>query len=114
MPVIQGEVSLAGAAVNDNVLSGSQFEYLPYDCSVEIGLAMESTGTVGDIVADIFSGSDVLGSNFKVYNTAPLKVNESVYFEDEALAGERLIIRLRNTTAATARKVQFFVRIDPL
>jgi hypothetical protein len=107
-------LSLAGATTNDNLLSGSPFEFLPYDALVEFGFAMETGGAVGDIVLDVFSGSDLVVTNFKVPNSGNIKTNESMFFDDEAAAGDRLTIRARNTTASTARVFQFLVRISPL
>jgi len=38
MPVIQKEISIAANAVNDNILSGSSFEFLRSNSVVIIGL----------------------------------------------------------------------------
>lgn len=113
MPLIQGEVAVNNGATVDNALSGSSFEFLPYDCYLEIGLSAPTAATVGDIIADVFSGSDILATNMKVPNFGPIKMNEAMYLDDEALAGERLVIRLRNTSA-TSRNVQFLVKLTPL
>lgn len=114
MPIIQGSQSIAGATQVDNALAGSPFEFLPFDALVTFGITMETAGTVGDIVADVYSGSDILATGLKVPNTGNIDINRDMYLLDHALAGERLVVKLRNTTAATARVVQWLVQISPL
>lgn len=96
MPAIQGSVSVPAQSANDNVLSGSQFEYLPYDAELEFGVQGSATG----LLIDIYSGVDVLCEGYAV----PLQNRFPIYpddfaFTDYAAAGDRLKIRVRNTTA---------------
>lgn len=98
----------------DNVLAGSPFEFLPFDAIVTIGLTTESGATIGDIVADVYSGSDILATGMKPPNTGPVDINRDMYLLDNALAGERLVVKIRNTTAATARVVHWLVQVMPL
>jgi hypothetical protein len=56
MPVIQGSVSVPANSVNDNVLQGSQFEFLPYNALLEFGLL----GSAAGLLADVYSGQDTL------------------------------------------------------
>lgn len=96
MPLIQNSVSIAPSSVNDNVLSGSQFEFLPYDASLEMGFTGSATG----LVVDAYSGQDTLCES-----TAPSSQNRIPIYPDDfnltdvAGAGERIKIRVRNTTA---------------
>jgi len=113
MPVIQGSVSVAASSVNDNVLNGSQFEFLPYDASLEFGLNGDANGA--DLRVDVYSGQDVL------MESAPMNVKAAipVYPDDFVLtdvagAGERIKVRVRNTSAAGARSLFYSVRITPI
>lgn len=113
MPVIQGTTSVAASSVNDNVLSGSQFEFLPYDASLEFGLNGDANGA--DLRIDVYSGQDVLMENSpaNVQNRLPVYPDDYT-LTDVAAAGERIKVRVRNTSAAGARSINFAVRITPI
>lgn len=104
MPVIQKETSVAANATVDNLISGSSFEFLRGNAVVSIGLVGSATG----LVASIQSGSDI------VLEEAPLLVKttmptipDDMYYNDVGVLGDRLVIRVRNTTAGalTARAI---------
>lgn len=97
MPVIQKEVSVAANAANENILSGSAFEFLRSNAVVSIGLTGSATG----LVSNIQSGADI------VLEESPLEINagyplipDEMYYNDVGVAGDRLVIRVRNTTGA--------------
>lgn len=110
MPTIQGSVALLTATVNDNVLTGSQWEYLPYNAAVEFGLVASATG----LVCDVFSGQDNLAENMapSIANRFPIYPDDFP-LTDVAAAGERLKIRVRNPTGGTLT-IFFSVRITPV
>ncbi len=113
MPLIQGTASIAASSVNDNILSGSQYEFLPFDASLEFGLTGDANG--GDLRVDVYSGSDVLLENAPMSTQARLPIYPDDFsLEDVAAAGERIKIRVRNTSGAGARSINFAVRITPL
>jgi hypothetical protein len=101
------------SSVNDNVLANSQFEFLPYNAMVEFGLNGDANGA--DLRVDVYSGQDVLmeGASMSVQNRIPVYPDD-YQLTDVAAAGERLKVRVRNTSAAAARTVFFAVRITPL
>jgi hypothetical protein len=111
--MIQSSASVALSAVNDNVLSGSQFEFLPFNALLEFGLNGDANG--GDLRIDIFSGQDVVVEQLtpSVQNRVPIYPDDYVG-SDVAAAGERIKIRVRNTSAAAARTIFFAVRITPI
>lgn len=110
MPLIQQSVSIAGNATNDNVLQGSQYEFLPYDAFLEFGLCGSATG----LVADVFSGQDVLAENMllNVQNRIPLYPDD-FNLNDVAAAGERIKVRVRNTTGG-ALTAFYALKITPV
>lgn len=113
MPVIQSSVSIAASSVNDNVLTGSQFEFLPYDAYVEFGLVGDANGS--DLRLDVYSGQDTLAENMTPSSQNRIPVYPDDFsLTDAAAAGERLKVRARNTSAAGARVINFSVRITPL
>lgn len=112
MPSIQDQVSVALSSVNNNVLEGSQFEFLPFDAFLEFGLNGDANG--GDLRIDVYSGSDVLAENLipSVQNRTPVYPDDFP-LTDVAAAGERIKIRVRNVSAAAARTLFFNLRITP-
>lgn len=110
MPVIQNSVSIAANAVNDNVLAGSQFEFLPYDASLEFGLVASATG----LALDVYSGQDTLAESMgpSLQNRFPV-FPDDYSLTDVAAAGERIKIRVRNTTGG-ALTLFYALRITPI
>lgn len=110
MPTIQGSVSVAANAVNDNVITGSQWEYLPYNAAVEFGLV----GSAPGLLLDVFSGQDNLAEGFapSTQNRFPVYPDDFT-LTDVAAAGERLKVRARNTTGG-ALTVFWSIRISPV
>jgi hypothetical protein len=110
MPMIQVTGSVAANATNDNVLTGSQFEYLPYNANLEFGIVGSATG----LLTDAYSGSDVLCESMAVstQNRYPIFPDDYT-LTDVAAGGERIKVRVRNTTGGA---LTYFVavRITPL
>jgi hypothetical protein len=95
MPVIQNSVIILANAVNDNVLAGSQFEYLPYNAKIDFGLVGSAVG----LLLDVYSGQDIVAESFAPPATNRSPVNPDDFtLSDVARAGERVKVRARNTT----------------
>jgi hypothetical protein len=110
MPVIQSSTSVAANATNDNILQGSQFEFLPYNAMLEFGLVASATG----LVADVYSGQDTVAEAYALSTQNRFPVYPDDYpLNDVAAAGERIKVRIRNTTAG-ALTVFFSVKITPV
>jgi hypothetical protein len=113
MPTIQSSVSVAAASVNDNVLQGSQFEFMPYNGRLDFGL--NGDANYSDLRVDVYSGTDVI-----LENAVPGSQNRMPVWPDDfsltdvARGGERIKVRVRNLNAATARTLFYSVRITPL
>src|SRR5262245_25574165 len=110
MPVIQREVSVAAGAVNDNVLSGSAFEFARNNQVVSIGVAQSATGGF----ATIQSGGDVVAEEFSpaILSRYPI-IPDEMYYNDVMGVGDRLVIRYRNPSGG-ALTVRAVVQISPL
>jgi hypothetical protein len=112
MPVIAQRVTIAGSSVNDNVLAGSQFEYLPYNAELEFGINGDANAV--DLRVDVYSGQDILMENGMINSQARFPVYPDDFtLTDVAAAGERLKIRIRNLNAA-GRDAFISVRITPI
>lgn len=95
MPVIMREVSIAAGATNENLLSGSAFEFLRANSLVSIGVTAAATGTF----ATIQSGADIVAEEFAppVLTRYPI-IPDEMYFSDVGVGGDRLVVRARNPT----------------
>jgi hypothetical protein len=104
MPVILKETSVGASATVDNLISGSVYEFARSAQIVSIGLSQSVTG----LVANISSGADVVAEEFPVpiLTRYPI-IPDEMYFSDVMAPGDRLVIRIRNTTAGaiTARGI---------
>jgi len=104
MPVIMRETVVAAGAVNENLLSGSAFEFARTNSIVSMGIHQSATGGF----ATINSGADVIAEEFSppVATVYPI-IPDNMYFSDVAAAGDRLVVRFRNPTggAITVRTV---------
>lgn len=109
MPTIQGQNSIGPGISVANVLSGSVYEYLPRNAIVEFGLVDDANG---DCRVTVQSGSDVLleEAPVSIANRFPIFPDDFVV-EDVAAAGERLVVRVRNTDAATTSIFRWCLRI---
>ena len=112
MPVIQNLVSVPANGVVDNVLAGSQFEFLPYNALLEFGF---QGGTGGpSLRIDAFSGQDILCEGMSCSAAARFPVYPDDYsLNDAAAAGERLKVRVRNTSGA-AVDFYYSIKIAPI
>lgn len=110
MPQIQKTASVAANTTVDNVLTGSQFEFLPFNAALDFGLVGSATG----LQADVYSGSDMLceGLDLSTQNRFPVFPDDYT-LSDVAAGGERIKVRIRNTTAGA---LTYFVgvRITPV
>lgn len=110
MPAIQNSISVAANAVNDNVLSGSQFEYLPWNARLDFGLVGSATG----LLCDVFTGQDIIAESWAPPTQNRFPINPEDYtLSDVARGGERVKVRARNTTGG-ALTLFFGVIITPI
>jgi hypothetical protein len=104
------EVSVAAGDVNENILSGSAFEFARQNSLVSIGIAQSATGGF----ATINAGADVIAEEFAppIATVYPI-IPDDMYFSDVAAAGDRLVVRYRNPTGG-ALTVRVVAQVTPL
>lgn len=104
MPMIMVESSIAAGAVNNNLVSGSAFEFAKTRQVVSIGVAQSATG----MFCTLQAGSDIIAEEFSlpILTRYPI-IPDEMYFTDAMESGDRLVLRVRNPTggALTARAV---------
>lgn len=110
MPVIMRQVSVPLNGTVENILAGSAFEFARQNSLVSLGVAAAATGTF----ITFNSGADVVAEEFEppiktIYPVIP----DEMYFSDVAAAGDRLVVRARNTTGA-AIIVRVIAQVTPL
>jgi len=113
MPTIRVNNALV-AGVPTFPLQGSQYEYLPFNARVEFAIIETTTASVGDVVATIFSGTDVLqqAGAITIKPDGATVYPDDFLLDDVAAAGERLSVEL--ISAAGLADVQTTVKITPL
>jgi len=104
MSMILVETSVAAGAVNNNLVSGSAFEFARRRQIVSMGVAQSATGGFFTIT----SGPDLIAEEFSgpILTRYPI-IPDEFYFTDLMEAMDRLVIRYRNPSggALTARAV---------
>lgn len=96
MPVIQRERSIAAGAQDDNLFSGSAYEFASRNRVASIGVTAAATGTF----ATLQSGPDIVAEEFApvVATRFPI-IPDEFYYNDVMAFGDRLVLRIRNPTA---------------
>lgn len=110
MPVIQVEQSIGAATVNNNLVSGSAFEFARTRQLVSIGVAQAATG----MFCTIQAGPDIIAEEFSpaILTRFPI-IPDEMYYTDVMEPGDRLVIRVRNPTAG-AIVARAIVQVSPL
>jgi len=97
MAVIQKETSVAANSAVENLLTGSAFEFLRGNAVVSIGVTAAATG----IVMNVNSGADIVVEECAAYIKTQFPIiPDEMFYTDVGVAGDRLVIRVRNTTGA--------------
>lgn len=110
MPVIQRLTSIGATSVNDNVVSGSAFEFARSRQLVSIGTVQSATG----LYVSIQAGADIVAEEFEpqIKTTFPI-IPDEMYYTDVMEQGDRLVIRARNSTGG-ALSLRTIVQVSPL
>ncbi len=93
--VIQKEVSIGAGLVNDNLFSGSAFEYARAPGVVSIGVCAAATGTFVTIQA---GPTIILEESPPIVKTTMPVVPDDFLYTAAIAPGDRLVLRARNPT----------------
>ena len=109
MAVIQRTVSVAAASTNDNILSGSAFEFIRGRSIVQMGITAEDAS---DVFVTIQAGPNVVAEEFNpVQATDYPNIPDGFYYAAGAVQGDRLVVRVRNEDAANPETVRIVCQI---
>lgn len=124
MPMILQQTSLPTGTSNNNVIAGSAFEFARVQSIYSLGVASTKSGVFitlqggPNIIAEEFP-CPVIGIAADNPSAAALTttsqypvVPDEMYFTEILNQGDRLVVRARNTNAATA-VVSCIVQISP-
>lgn len=102
--VIQRETSVAAGAVNDNIFSGSAFEYVRSPGVVSIAAVASATGGFITIQA---GPTLILEESPPTVKTSMPVIPDDFLYQAAVVPGDRLVLRFRNPTggALTLRAV---------
>jgi len=109
MPMISPTVSIAANSVNANIVAGSAFEFARTRQIVSIGVTESATG----LFVVIQAGADIICEEFEpaIQTRYPI-IPDEMYFTDIMEAGDRLVIRARNSTGG-ALTMRAIVQMSP-
>jgi hypothetical protein len=124
MPMILNTVAVAAGAVNNNLVSGSAFEFARVQSIYSMGIAASNAGAFctvqggPNIIAEEFpcpvigiAANNPGGVALTTTSQYPV-VPDEMYFTDVLNQGDRFVIRFRNPTGASITAA-FVVQISP-
>lgn len=91
-------------------LTGTQFEFPESNCIAHIAMSADATGVLATVTTGTETQLEESPVQLGTINVQP-KFPDDFYIQVPVLAGERLKIRLRDTSGA-ARVVQTVVKLD--
>ena len=109
MAVIQRTVTLAASEVNENLLSGSAFEFIRGRSIVSMGVTAEDAS---DVFVTIQAGPNVIAEEFNpVQATDYPSTDSEFYYAAGAVQGDRLVVRARNADAVNTEVVRIVAQV---
>ena len=109
MAVIQRTVTIPAGEVNDNILSGSAFEFIRGRSIVSMGITAVDAS---DIFVVIQAGPNVIAEEFNPVQSSDYpSTDTSFYYNAGAVQGDRLVVRVRNADAVTDETVRIVVQV---
>jgi hypothetical protein len=113
MATIQKAISIPLTSTNANIIAGSQFEFAVMNQLINLGFKAEATG----LKINIFLNDQLLAEDLEpaigaAATTKPVMPDDYPVTNEGMLAGDRLTIRVQNTTGA-AVILNYAVNITP-
>jgi len=115
MPTISGTSIVPAGGKITNILSGSQYEFAPFDGAIILGMFSNRD----DTTCAIFSGPDTLQEpggfvpNLVDGTAGSPKYPDDYHWEDQVASGDRLKVELTNLDAVNTAIVRWALRLTP-
>lgn len=95
MPAIQQKDVITANSTVRNILAGNNFEFLPYTLAdVLFGFNQSATG----LLVSVFTGGDLITDDYEPLISGTYPDNEQMDFDDKVEGGERIVVKVVNTT----------------
>ena len=114
MPTMSGRTTIPAGQTNINILAGQQYEFAPFDGTIEFGII----GDRANATLSIFSGPDTLQEPGGLVPIGPTpgtltfpKYPDDYHWEDEVAQGDRLKVAVVNGDAVNALVVAWSMRL---
>lgn len=113
MPTIKLTPAIAATTLVENLLTGTDFEFLPYPASVTISLSQSAAGLICDLKADNEDLAAGVIPNVAAAAGRVIIPDDTVIADEPCQSGARLKIRGNNPTAG-ALTLNILVEIEEL
>lgn len=113
MPTMKLTPSIAATSLTENVLTGTDFEFLPYAAAVTVSLSQSAAGLIVDIKADNEDLAAGVIANVAASAGRVIIPDDTVFADEPCQAGARLKIRANNPTAG-ALTLNLLVEVEQL
>lgn len=116
--LVNGRTALAAGGSNNNFFAGSAIEYMPADGFLSFGFTTGDLAaiTISDTEVDIICGMELIATNFmpRALGVTPgvPELDKDFLLSCPALAGDRIIGKVRNLDAANASALYWTVIHD--
>lgn len=111
MAIFRTRITLAAGAVNNNVMQGSKFEFLGRPAVVSLWGTDDGTG---DAIVDFTLGNTVVAEDLPLNNAVvagDIRKDSDFIGAGAGDAGDRIQIRVRNTSAANPVNANIMLEI---
>lgn len=116
MPTIRDERTVAAGTNVANILSGSQFEFMGVPSHIAV-YSVQNDADAGSVFLDASFGNVIETDSASVptfTDTLGPDTDKHQLVSAVAAAGDRLVIRIRNTDATNDSAIRTLVKITPL
>ncbi len=116
MPTVRDSRAILTNVQVANILAGSQFEVMRVPSAITIYSVEDGSVTLGPVFVDVSFGNVIEGDSVAIPNFTAGEgpnVNQHQLIAGVAAAGDRLVVRVRNTSGETVN-VRTLIKITPL
>lgn len=117
MPTVRDERALGAGETVANILAGSQFEFMRVASHIAVYAVRDGTAPPGTLFMDASFGNVIETDSTSVPTFTAGEgpnINQHQLVSAVAAAGDRLVLRLRNTDSVLLHNARTLIKITPL